>query len=85
MRTWITDLQRAVVIIMAAQSYWSGTKLYWDPENGADSGPPNVQLAIGNETSNRQPPSSPWRLEEFAEIGGLLSQAADFQCNLPRV
>ncbi len=23
----------AIVIIMAAQSYWSGKKLYWDPKN----------------------------------------------------
>jgi hypothetical protein len=23
----------SIVIIMAAQSYWSGKKLYWDPQN----------------------------------------------------
>jgi hypothetical protein len=23
----------AIVIIMAAHSYWSGKKLYWDPKN----------------------------------------------------
>jgi hypothetical protein len=23
----------SIVIIMAAQSYWSGKKLYWDPHN----------------------------------------------------
>jgi hypothetical protein len=23
----------SIVIIMAAQSYWSGKKLYWDPKN----------------------------------------------------
>ena len=40
MRTWTYGFAHSVVIIMAAHSYWSGKKLYWNPETEEITGRP---------------------------------------------